>query len=46
VCRAAAEDSVQAPIARLDPRLRFSRNYATGIRPYADYREEQIVLLD
>jgi len=46
VCRSAAEDSVQALIARLDPRLRFSRNYATGIRPYADYCEEQIVLLD
>jgi tRNA(adenine34) deaminase len=46
VCRAATEGAVQALIARLDPRLRFSRNYATGIRPHADYCEEQIVLLD
>ncbi len=45
VCRAASEGSVQALIARLDPRLRFSRNYATGIRPYADYCEEKIELL-
>lgn len=45
VCRAATEGSVQALIARLDPRLRFSRNYATGIRPYADYCEEKIELL-
>ena len=34
-----------ALITRLDPRLRFSRNYATGIRPYADYCKEQIELL-
>lgn len=45
VCRAATEGSVQALIARLDPRLRFSRDYATGIRPYADYCEEKIELL-
>jgi hypothetical protein len=30
----------------LDPWLRFARNYATGLRPYADYCEEQITLLD
>ena len=46
VCRAATEGAVQALIARLDPRLRFSRNYETGTRPHADYCEEQIVLLD
>ena len=46
VCRAATEGAVQALIARLDPRLRFSRNYETGIRPHADYCEEQITLLD
>jgi hypothetical protein len=33
-------------IARLDPRLRFSRNYGTGIRPYAEYCEEKIDLVD
>ena len=46
VCRAATEAAVQALIARLDTRLRFSRNYASGIRPHADYCEEQIALLD
>ena len=49
------EDSVQtltlhlrcsAGVARLDPRLRFSRAYAADIRPYADYCEEQIALLN
>ena len=45
VCRAATEGSVQVLIARLDPRLRFSRDYATGIRPYADYCEEKTELL-
>jgi hypothetical protein len=45
VCRAATEAAVQALISRLGPRLRFSRNYATGLRPYADYCEEQITLL-
>ena len=44
VCRAATEAAVQALIARLDPRLCFSRNYATGLRPDADYCEEQITL--
>ncbi len=42
VCRAATEAAVQALIVCLDPRLRFSRNYAAGLRPYADYCEEQI----
>jgi tRNA(adenine34) deaminase len=46
VCRAATEAAVQALIERLDPRLRFSRNYAAGLRPYADACEEQITLLE
>jgi hypothetical protein len=46
VCRAATEAAVQALVARLDPRLCFSRNYAAGLRPYADYCEEQVTLLD
>ena len=33
VCRAATEAAVQALVARLDPLLRFSRNYAAGLRP-------------
>jgi hypothetical protein len=37
---------VQHLIVRLDPRLRFSRNYVDGIRPYAAYCEERIELLD
>jgi hypothetical protein len=44
-CREGTEESVQRLIARLDPRLRFSRNYVDGIRPYAPYCEEQIELL-
>ncbi|MCX6031785.1 MAG: hypothetical protein NT169_21100 [Chloroflexi bacterium] len=46
VCRAATEGPVQELIARLDPRLHFSRDYEVGIRPYADYCEETIALLD
>ena len=46
VCRVGTEVPVQALIACLDPRLRFSRDYAAGLRPYADYCEEQITLLD
>ena len=45
VCRAGTERSVQELISRLDPRLRFSRNYADGIRPYAPYCEESIDLI-
>jgi tRNA(adenine34) deaminase len=45
-CREGAEESVQRLIARLDPRLRFSRNYVDGIRPYAPYCEERILLTD
>jgi tRNA(adenine34) deaminase len=42
VCRAGTEQSVEVLIRRLDGRLRFGRNYETGIRPYAGYCEEQI----
>jgi tRNA(adenine34) deaminase len=45
VCRAATEAAVQALIARLNPRLHFSRAYTAGLRPYAHYCEEQITLL-
>jgi tRNA(adenine34) deaminase len=46
VCREGTEESVQHLIARLDPRLRFSRNYLDGIRPYAAYCEESIKLIE
>jgi len=46
VCREGTEESAQHLIARLDPRLRFSRNYVGGIRPYTPYCEESIELLD
>ncbi len=46
VCRAATERSVETLIRRLDDRLRFGRNYATGIRPYAAYCEEEIWLAE
>ncbi len=42
VCRQGTEASVQNLVARLDPRLRFSRNYRDGMRPYAAYCEESI----
>jgi hypothetical protein len=46
VCREGTEESVQHLIVRLDPRLRFSRNYVDGIRPYAPYCEERIELVE
>ncbi len=45
VCRRSAEQAVQNLIARLDARLRFSRDYANGIRPYAGFCEETIELM-
>jgi tRNA(adenine34) deaminase len=45
VCRAGTEGSVQVLIACLDPRLRFTRDYVDGIRPYAPYCEESIQLV-
>jgi tRNA(adenine34) deaminase len=46
VCREGTEESVQRLIERLDPRLRFSRDYSDGIRPYAPYCEESIELVE
>ena len=46
VCRAATERSVEALIRRLDDRLRFGRNYASGLRPNAAYCEEAIWLAE
>jgi tRNA(adenine34) deaminase len=46
VCREATEQSVEVLIRRLDDRLRFGRNYATGMRPYAPYCEEMIWLAE
>jgi tRNA(adenine34) deaminase len=46
VCREGTEESVQRLIARLNSRLRFSRNYVDGIRPYAPYCEERIELIE
>ena len=46
VCRAATERSVETLIRRLDDRLRFGRNYETGMRPYAAYCEEEIWLAE
>jgi tRNA(adenine34) deaminase len=45
VCREGSHSSVQRLIAHLDPRLRFERNYAAGMRPYADYCEESVELI-
>jgi tRNA(Arg) A34 adenosine deaminase TadA/catechol 2,3-dioxygenase-like lactoylglutathione lyase family enzyme len=45
VCRAVAERPVQSFLSRLDPRLRFVRDY-TAIRPHADHCREQILRLD
>ncbi len=46
VCRAATERSVETLIRRLDDRLRFGRNYETGMRPFAAYCEEEIWLAE
>ncbi len=45
VCRATAERPVQTFLSRLDPRLRFVRDYVT-IRPHAGHCREQILRLD
>lgn len=42
VCRDAYEKSTQAFVSRLDPQLRFLRDY-TQIRPFADHCRERIV---
>lgn len=43
VCRKAYHEPVQAFLARIDPRLRFERNY-NALRPYTPYCEETILL--
>jgi tRNA(Arg) A34 adenosine deaminase TadA len=45
VCRAVYEKSTQALISRLDPALRFLRDYAR-IRPHTDHCRERIVRVD
>ncbi len=45
VCRLAYERPVQMMLERIDPRLRFVRNYA-AIRPHADGCEETIELVE
>ncbi len=46
VCKIGTEESVERLIKHLDPRLRFSRNYAEGFRPYQNYCEEVVELVD
>jgi hypothetical protein len=43
ICRKAYHQPVQAFLRRVDPRLRFDRNY-TALRPYKPYCEEIIML--
>jgi hypothetical protein len=43
ICRKAYQQPVQAFLMRIDPRLRFDRNYA-ALRPYQPYCEEIIML--
>jgi hypothetical protein len=45
ICWKAYHKPVQALLSKVDPRLRFERNYA-AIRPYAPYCEEIITLDD
>jgi hypothetical protein len=45
VCKNGYEESVQAFIELINPRLRFKRNY-DSIRPYTEYCEEEFYLKD
>jgi tRNA(Arg) A34 adenosine deaminase TadA/catechol 2,3-dioxygenase-like lactoylglutathione lyase family enzyme len=45
ICRAVSERPVQTFLSRLDPRLRFVRDY-DEIRPYAGHCREQILRID
>lgn len=45
VCQKGWEKSVQKFVEKIDPNLRFSRNY-DNLRPYADYCEEMLKLVD
>jgi hypothetical protein len=46
VCKKAFHQSNQTLLSLLDTRLKFARNYQTGIRPHASYCEEIIILED
>jgi hypothetical protein len=43
ICKKVYHEPVQAFLSRIDPRLRFARNYE-NLRPYAPYCEETIWL--
>ena len=45
ICRKTYEKPVQVFLSRIDPRLRFSRNY-NRIRPHTPYCEETITLVE
>lgn len=45
VCKKGWEESIDALVKRINPKLRFSRNYER-IRPYAEYCEEFIELIE
>ena len=45
ICKKVYHEPVQVFLAKIDPRLRFARNYA-ALRPYAPYCEEIITLED
>jgi tRNA(adenine34) deaminase len=45
VCRKAYHQPVQVFLSRIDPRLRFERNY-DALRPHTPYCEEIITLVD
>jgi hypothetical protein len=44
ICRRVYHQPVQEMLSRLEPRLRFERNYE-ALRPYTPYCEERIVLV-
>lgn len=46
VCKWATEFPVQVLLNALNPHLRYSRNYENGIRPYVEYCEETIELIE
>lgn len=46
ICPFTTESPVQTMLDQLNPKLRYSRNYQTGIRPATDYCEECIELVE
>ena len=44
ICREIFHEPYQALLSEINYRLRFSRNYTTGIRPYSRYCEEIITI--